>query len=58
MRGGITVPCRGCKDRTEKCHGNCERYKEFLKRNEEIKSNKKKVSINRSTIFRPKYFKD
>lgn len=58
MRGGITVPCRGCTERYEKCHGSCERYKEFLKRNEEIKSNKKKVSINRSTIFRPKYYKD
>lgn len=23
------VPCKGCKDRTEWCHGSCERYARF-----------------------------
>lgn len=58
MKGGITVPCKGCTNRTEKCHSSCEEYKAFLSRNEETKKNKKKAVINRSTIFRPKYFKD
>ena len=28
------TPCKDCKDRTEKCHGKCERYREWKKEHE------------------------
>ena len=28
------APCKGCKERKENCHSDCEKYQEFLKENE------------------------
>lgn len=33
----MKCPCIDCVDRTPTCHGECERYKEFFKWNEEVK---------------------
>lgn len=41
------VPCKGCTDRNEYCHGTCERYLEWKRIREEIISE-----------IRPKYFAD
>lgn len=30
-------PCHGCRERCVGCHDNCDGYKDFQKRNEEIK---------------------
>lgn len=30
--------CLGCQDRTETCHGTCERYKEFQEENKKKKA--------------------
>lgn len=49
------APCKGCVERSEKCHAECKRYNDFLKENERIKENREKDAINRSAIFRPKY---
>lgn len=35
----MTVPCKDCPDRVQGCHGNCEKYKEFRARCEELRAN-------------------
>ena len=27
----VRAPCYGCQERTPKCHGKCEKYKEYQK---------------------------
>lgn len=44
------VPCKGCMERTQRCHIDCERFMEI------IRENRKKEVISRSTIFRPKNY--
>ena len=39
--GTIKCPCRDCGNRTITCHGNCERYSEFLEHVARIRANKK-----------------
>lgn len=39
--------CFGCTDRHIGCHGDCERYKEFVDENEEFK---KKVRTSREIV--------
>lgn len=31
----MKVPCKGCEDRTIRCHSYCERYKEFKIKSDE-----------------------
>ena len=50
------VPCKGCIKRTQRCHIDCERYKEYERFMEIIRENRKKEVISRSTIFRPKNY--
>lgn len=33
----VSAPCLNCQDRSVTCHSKCEKYKEFCKRNEEIR---------------------
>lgn len=39
------APCRGCAERHPHCHGECERYKEYQKENEENKEGYRKSLI-------------
>ena len=39
--GRITAPCKDCKDRHIGCHSDCELYKEFQRRNEELNKRKR-----------------
>lgn len=48
----VKVPCKDCENRKSECHISCERYKQFHMENEQIKKNRRKDMINRSTIFR------
>lgn len=50
------APCKGCKERKENCHSECEKYQEFLKENEKIREARKEDTINRSTIFRANHY--
>ena len=33
----IECPCHGCKERSAGCHGWCEAYREFQRKNDEVK---------------------
>ena len=33
----MRCPCRGCHDRTITCHGVCEKYQGWKKKNEDVK---------------------
>lgn len=49
------VPCHGCKERSEHCHGSCPKYKEWWLFNEEKKAAEKKQRDYESTIRSPAY---
>lgn len=36
------TPCKDCKDRTEKCHGKCERYRGWKEENEKVRQERAK----------------
>ena len=36
-KNGVIVPCYGCDQRSGICHSNCERYREFIKKNREVR---------------------
>lgn len=38
-------PCLNCTDRKLGCHGACERYQEFQKKNEEAKAKERAESL-------------
>ena len=40
---GIESPCLGCPDRVPLCHNTCERYAEYKRKVDEIKSRRKKT---------------
>lgn len=52
----MKTPCKDCTKRTIGCHAECKEYLEFQKENERIKKNRKNGTINRSTMFRAKYY--
>lgn len=33
----LKVPCHNCTERTQWCHGSCERYSAYIKKKAEIK---------------------
>jgi len=37
----IKCDCKGCKERYVGCHATCEKYQDFLKRNEVIRKKRK-----------------
>ena len=38
----VKIPCsRDCPDRTEGCHGWCEKYKKYVKANKKVKDKEK-----------------
>lgn len=44
----MKVPCRGCTDRTVRCHTYCERYLAFRKEQEEVNKMKaENAELNR-----------
>lgn len=55
VEGAYKIPCRGCKERSERCHGSCERYKAWLVINEERKAEEKKMRERDSAILSPAY---
>lgn len=49
------APCYGCQEHSEKCHGSCKKYKEWVDLNEERKKAIKKETGYKDTIFSPGY---
>lgn len=43
------APCLNCEDKHEKCHADCERYAEQVRRNQEMRKAK---SVHVADIFR------
>ena len=46
---GIYCACKGCTERYVGCHSNCEKYKDFLQRNEDVRNQRKLDSIGGET---------
>lgn len=49
------VPCHGCGEHSENCHGSCPRYKEWAQLNEERKAAEKRDRERRTVIISPAY---
>ena len=47
-------PCHACTDRSAECHSTCERYKEYSKRIEKIREEKRIIS-EQSDYYAAKY---
>ena len=45
MHNGLNSGCYNCEKRHVGCHSICEAYADFVKRNEELKKNRKKEFI-------------
>lgn len=45
------TPCQHCKDRTEDCHINCERYKKYRGEMQTVKENREKQHKSESAGF-------
>ena len=43
----MTAPCKDCVDRRFKCHAECERYKEFRKRCDDMRERERLDSLAR-----------
>lgn len=43
------APCKGCAERYVGCHSNCEGYKDFVVKNNELKETKRRANLNQSS---------
>lgn len=51
----MKVPCKGCEERSVRCHSYCERYKEYEKDNERKRQEKTEDSFVKSFLIDNRY---
>ena len=45
------APCKGCNKRDMRCHARCDKYKEYIAYNEEIKAKKAAAKDQESALW-------